>query len=488
MPGRPHAQREAKRHEDQRLPEQGAPLNDSYSEAIEVSLLFTSAIEQAMSSSKLSSGQSSGERNRARHEAVAQYLLDDILRREGELDRFLAEYDVHIDHEPLLFCEWPTGDGESRFDHVIDDEGELGAWRSVVVIEDKLDSPLATDQLDRYCRYLADFDGQSTLMVLHPRRNPLNADRARIDSLSREFPSVSIRFVSWSDLCDRMIRSAPPGTHAALWAALKEFTESVGTGLLGNLPDAEVLAAASVAEEVRNVFLTAQVVAARLGTPRSHQLAFSLHGGNPAPWLQMGMTDIKRSSLGLDLDVEQDPGALYVGVRGPDDLGGRRTHSKIGVFRDGRLTPAAERRVAELVELGEQIWTGEATLPTVLPGRAAGKPVSEQAKQALELVGAVFQAQAIKNPHRGGAPSRKTRGINEGDGHERLGAVLVREVEGRQRVIHLFIGPPSGRAWESCAIWIRTDDGEQEITVEPGESGRDYVLRVWREARRALGG
>lgn len=458
-----------------------------HQEVVDVARLFTAGIEKAMATNKLGHASNSTERHRARHEAVAQYLLDHILRQEGELDRFLTQIGVHVEHEPVLYDEWKNRETGSRFDHVIDDRLSGTEYRSVVVVEDKLDAQLAPDQLDRYCEFLAGENGPGTVVVLHPQRNPLTTEQKRVPALQKEYDGVTVKFMTWSALSSRMIEANQGGRNSALWIALAEFAESVGTGDLTHLPNAASLTDPSTARELRDLFLTMQNVAARVGG-RSRQLRFSLHGGNTSPWLQMAMSDHKRASVGLELGLVDSPGTLFAGVRGPEDPEGYLTPSKVGVFKDGVLSAAAERRADELAELAVAVRDRGAHFPDRLPGRTTGKPVSEDGQKALHLLGSIFQAQALKNPHRGGAPSRRTRGICEGDGNERLGAVLVRDDEELLCSLELFIGPPAGHDWERCTIWIRDDESEREIEVLPGESGREYVLRVWQESRRALGG
>lgn len=461
-----------------------AQIVQDHQEVVDVARLFTAGIEKAMATNKLGHASTSAERHRARHEAVAQYLLDHILRQDGELARFLDVVGVRIEHGAVLYDEWEDRATGSRFDHVIDDTAP-DSYRSVVVIEDKVDAQLAPDQLDRYCEFLAGEGGAATVLVLHPLRNPLTTEQKRVPALQEEHDGVTVKFMTWSALSSRMI-DANPGGNAALWRALAEYAESVGTGDLTHLPAAASLTDPAVARELRDLVLTMQSVAASIGG-RSRQLRFSLHGGNPRPWLQMAMSDDKQASVGLELGLVDSPGTLFAGVRGPEDPGGYLTPFKVRVFRDGVLSSAAKRHVDELAELAVAVRDRAAHFPDRLPGRTTGKPVSEGGQNALHLLGSIFQAQALKNPYRGGAPSRRTRGSNEGDRNERLGAVLVRDDEKFSRSIELFIGPPVGYDWERCTIWIRDEEGEREITVLPGESGRDYVLRVWQVSRSALG-
>lgn len=454
-------------------------------DAVNVAQLFTRAIEKAMEAGKLGTVGNSAERNRARHEAVAQYLLDHILLQEGQLERFLEVVGVTIENTPVLYTEWSDPETASRFDHVVDDAAEE-SYRSVLVIEEKLDAQLAPDQLDRYCAFLADQDGPATLLVLHPMRNPLTSEKSRIAALSAEHPGVTVKFMTWSGLCEAVIAAAPDSPEVALWRALEEFAENVGTGDLESLPDAELLNDPVVAKEVHDVFCTMQNVAARVGSGRSRQLRFSFHGGNAVPWLQMAMSDTAKNSVGLELNVLREPGTLRAGFRGPDAPWGEYINTKIGSFPDGKLSPAAVRRAEEIARLSVDVRDHGAVFPQQLPGRSAGAPVSDDGQDAISLLATVFQAQAIKNPHRGGAPSRSTRGVNEGKNNERLGAVLVKDEGDEPRSIYLFIGPPAGQPWERCTLWIREQDSEREIAVNPGESGRAYVLRVWSEARHAL--
>lgn len=357
----------------------------------------------------------------------------------------------------------------------------------MVVIEDKIDAQLAPDQLDRYCAYLSKDAGPTTLLVLHPQRNPPTTAKNRASELQARYAGVTVRFMAWAELSRTMIPTEHSVPTAPLWRALTEYAETVGTGDLTNLPTADALTDPAVAAELRGLFLTMQNVAAGIGSGRSRHLRFSFHGGYPGPWLQMAMSDSKHASVGLELDLTHSRGTLLAGVRGPEDPDGYYTPAKIRVFRDGRLSGPAERRVSELAELAAAVRDDGAHFPDRLPGRTTGSPVSSGGEDALELIGAVFQAQAIKNPHRGGAPSRLTQGRNEGDGNERLGAVLVREDGDEKRSISLFVGPPSSEKWERATIWLRDDDGEREIAVVPGEPGRDYVMRVWKTARTALG-
>ena len=96
-------------------------MSQDHQEIVDVARLFTAAIEKAMATTKLGHASNSAERHRARHEAVAQYLLDHILRQEGELDRFLDVVGVRIEHEAVLYDEREDRETSSRFDHVIDD-------------------------------------------------------------------------------------------------------------------------------------------------------------------------------------------------------------------------------------------------------------------------------------------------------------------------------------------------------------------------------
>ena len=462
------------------------PAPSNVHDDLNIARLFTAAVEKAMATTKLGHTSNSAERHRARHEAVAQYLLDHILQQDGELDRFLEMLGVRIENEPVLYAEWEDRESRSRFDHVIDDTSD-DAYRSVVVIEDKIDAQLDSDQLDRYCSYLARHGGTATLLVLHPQRNPLTSERNRVQELHARYPGVAVRFMTWPELSCKMTTAEPSAPSAPLWRALTEYAETVGTGDLTNLPTADALTDPAVAAELRDLFLSMQNVAASVGSGRSRQLRFSFHGGNAAPWLQMALTDNKHASVGLELDLSRTPGTLLAGVRGPEDPDPRLTPAKIRVFRDGKLSAAARKRVSELAELAEAVRDDGVRFPDRLPGRTTGSAVSEDGQDALELFGAIFQAQAIKNPHRGGAPSRDTHGRNEGEGNERLGAVLVREDGGEKHSISLFVGPPNGEKWERATIWIRDGHEEREIEVVPGEPGRDYVLRVWEEARTALG-
>ncbi|MGO1409762.1 MAG: PD-(D/E)XK nuclease family protein [Brachybacterium sp.] len=466
--------------------QEGPPMPQTHHDAVSVARLFTAAIEKAMATTKLGHASNSAERHRARHEAVAQYLLDHILRQEGELERFLEELGVRIEHEPVLHAEWEDRETGSRFDHVIE-ESAADRYRAVVVIEDKIDAQLAPDQLDRYCEFLAAEGGRATVVVLHPLRNPLNSAKNRVSDLQAKYAGVTVQFLTWAELSSRMIHTDPDGSTTGLWRALEEYAESVGTGDLEHLPGADALTDPVIAGELRDLFLTMQNVAAGVGSGRSRQLCFSFHGGNPEPWLQMAMSDNKRASVGLDLGLVRSPGTLMAGVRGPEDPDGYLTPAKVRVFRDGKLSEAAWKRVDELAELAVEVRDHGAHFPDTLPGRTTGKPVSEGSQDALRLIGAIFQAQAIKNPHRGGAPSSGTRGLNEGDGNERVGAVLVREDDEAERSVALFVGPPAGQDWTRATIWIRDERGDREIEVVPRETGRDYVLRVWETARHALG-
>lgn len=464
-------------------------MSQVHHDAVRVAQLFTSAIEKAMSTGKLSQAKSSTQRHSVRHEAVAQYLLDHILRQDGELRRLLDAYKVTCKHEPVLHAEVPLdayGLHDSRVDHLVDDTTAAGDYRAVLVIEDKLDSQLGPDQLERYCEFLASENSASKLLVLHPKRNPLTAAVDQLASLQADYPGVTIEFETWSGLASRMVAANPRGAHVALWKALEEYTESVGTGDLENLADASVLNDPDVAEELRDLFLSMQNVASRIASGKSTQLRFSFHGANPRPWLQMAMTDIKKVNVGLELDLTSEPGTLLVGTRGPANPHGETTPSKLRVFKGGKLSPAGENRTEQLARMAQEVRDGKA-FPESMPGRPSGAALSDQGQEALRLLAAIFQAQAIKNPHRGGAPSHKTRGLNEGHGNERLGAVLVRDDADVQRRIHLFIGPPAGQEWSRCTAWIRDEDGEREIPVQRGESGRDYVLRVWQESRTRLG-
>lgn len=466
---------------------EGSTMVHGHQEAVDVARLFTAAVEKAMAANTLGHISSSGERHRARHEAVAQFLLDHILKQDDELERLLDVVGVRTSHEPVLYNEWVDRETDSRFDHVIDDTA-AETYRSVLVIEDKIDAQLAPGQLDRYCAFLASEGGETKVLVLHPAHNPLKAERSRAAELEAKYAGVSVQFMTWTLLSQRMVEANPDGAHAHLWRALAEYAETVGTGDLANLPSAGSLDDPAVAQELRDLFLTMQNVAAIVGSGRSRQVRFSFHGGNIGPWLQMSMTDSKQTRLGLELDVEGSPGTLYIGspwLRSPQ--GYSRTPSKIGVSPEGKLSAAAQRRVEEIAQLSADVRDDPDRFPDELGGRPSGKTLSDEGQDALTLLGAIFQAQAIKNPHRGGAPSRRTRGVNEGDGNERLGAVLVRDDDDVTRSIALFIGPPAGQAWERCTIWLRDDQGEREIETRAGESGREYVLRVWETARFALG-
>lgn len=459
-----------------------------HDEAVRIARLFTAAVEKSMVTSKLGSGEDSLHRNHARHEAVAQYLLDHILRIEGELDRLLHMLEIRIEHYPELYSEWKDPASGRRFDHVVDDRYDETEWTSVLLIEDKIDAPLGVGQLHNYCKYLSNMGRKTTLLVLHPMRNPLSAGKAEAETLRKEFPSVAIEFRTWSELVQEMIEVAPDRPEAVLWRALKEYTESVGTGDLELLPDASVLLDPAVSGEIRDAFLSAQGVAAKLKGGKSGQLRFSLHGGNAVPWLQMGMSDTKSDSVGLEFDLIGSAEPLLVGVRGPSEPESYLTSAKIGVFRDGRLSAPAQERAAALKELDRGVRSGTMEFPDRLSGRRAGELLSPGAQEALFLLGSIFQAQALKNPYRGGAPGRGTTGFNEGAGNERIGAVLAAGNDKDARSIHLFIGPPDGAPWERCTVWIREDGVEREIEVRPGEPGRDYVLRVWSATREALQG
>lgn len=466
----------------------GSAMHDQVDAVLDVTRLFTAAIENAMASHKIARAADSSERHRARHEGVAQYLLDHLLHQDGELERLveLLGLDDEFAHALALYTEWPDGHTGSRFDHVVDDRHSIDDYRSVLVIEDKIDAQLAPGQLDRYCEFLDDEDGRGVVLVLHPERNPLRAERLRAQELEAAYGSVNVRFMTWSQLSTQMIAANPSGPHTTLWRALAEYAETVGTGDLASLPLSACLDDPEVARELRDLFLTVQGVAARVAHGGSRQLRFSFHGGNTRPWLQMAMTDLRQAGLGLQLDLDEAPGTLLVGVRGPEDPDGGYIPSKVGAFPDGQLNAAADRRVDELAQLADRVRSGGAHFPDRLRGKTSGSALSAAAQDALRLLAAVFQAQAVKNPHRGGAPSRRTQGVNEGDGRERLGARLVRESDEGERTVWLFIGPPAGQDWERATIWIRDGEDEREIDANPGETGRDYVLRVWEEARYRL--
>lgn len=454
---------------------------------LDVTRLFTAAIEKAMSSVKLARASDSAERNRARHEAVAQHLLDHILRQPGELEQLLQLLDIEYTDAPSIHTEWEDWDNGSRYDHVVDDRRSPDDYRSILVIEDKIDAQLGTDQLDRYCAFLAEEAGQGMVLILHPERNALTSAKLRVPELEAAHPGVVLRFMTWTDLSAKMISTNPSGAHAALWRALAEFAESVGTGDLSGLPSASVLTDPDVALEVRDIFLTAQAVAATVGHRAPRQLRFSFHKGNLRTWLQMGMSNSTTSGIGLELDLVESPGTLLAGVHGPLRHESHPSPAKIGSFVDGELSPAAGRRADRIADASQRFRAGDTDgLDDALTGRSTGTHPSSEAQDALQLLGAIFQAQAIRNPHRGGADGRGTEGVNEGARAERLGAKLVRGgAPGRE--IHLFIGPPEARTWDRATLWIRDSAGEREILPLDGESGRDYVLRVWGMSRAALG-
>ncbi|MEO2095612.1 MAG: hypothetical protein ABGX90_00465 [Brachybacterium sp.] len=453
---------------------------------LDVTRLFTSAIEKAMDAAKLGRASDSAERHLARHEAVAQHLLDHILRQPGELGQLLRLLGIEYENTPALYTEWEDWETGSRFDHVVDDHRDPESYRSVLIIEDKIDAQLGSDQLDRYCEFLAGEQGQGTLLVLHPERNPLASEKLRIPELEKAHRGVEVRFMTWTELSAGMVTKNPTGEHAALWQALAEFAESVGTGDIAHLPPAEVLLDPDVAAELRDLFLTMQAVADKVGHRSPRQLRFSFHKGNIGPWLQMGMSNSKTAGIGLELDLVESPGTLLAGVHGPLRYESQPSSVKIGAFVDGELSAAASRRAERIAEASRRNRVGDADgLADALKGRSAGSPPSPEAQDALRLLGAIFQAQAIRNPHRGGADGSRTEGVNEGAGAERLGAKLVRvDVPGRE--IHLFVGPPEGRSWDRASLWIRDSAGEREIFPLQGETGRDYVLRVWNMTREAL--
>lgn len=457
-------------------------------EVLDVTRLFTAAIEKAMDATKLGRASDSAERHRARHEAIAQHLLDHILRQPGELEQLLEVLGVQCRNTPALYTEWEDWETRSRFDHVVDDHRDLESYRSVLVIEDKIDAQLGADQLDRYCEFLAGEQGQGTLLVLHPERNPLTSEKLRIPELESAHRGVTVRFLTWTALSAEMVTKNPTGEHAAMWQALAEFAESVGTGDISHLRPAEVLLDPDVAAELRDLFLTMQAVADKVGHRSPRQLKFSFHKGNPGPWLQMGMSNASTSGIGLQLDLDHDPGTLLVGVHGPDKLESVLRPARIGAFPNGELSPAARRRVESLAEAARMYRGGGADLlDEALRGRSAGAPLSRNAQDALYLLGAIFQAQAIRNPHRGGSDSRRTEGVNDGARGERLGARLVR-ADDPGTSIHLFVGPPDRDRWDRAAVWIRDSFGEREIQPLDGESGQSYVLRIWKESRSALRG
>ena len=478
-------------HEDATAPAATAGTSsqpDGAGEVRDVTRLFTAAIEKAMDATKLGRASDSAERHRARHEAVAQHLLDHILRQPGELEQLLEVLGVQCRNTPALYTEWEDWETGSRFDHVVDDHRDPESYRSVLVIEDKIDAQLGTNQLDRYCEFLAGEQGQGTLLVLHPERNPLTTEKLRVPELESAHRGVTVRFLTWTALSAEMVTKNPTGEHAALWQALAEFAESVGTGDVSHLPPAEVLLDPDVAEELRDLFLTMQAVADKVGHRSPRQLKFSFHKGNPGPWLQMGMSNASTSGIGLQLDLDHDPGTLLVGVHGPDKLESVPRPAKIGAFPNGELSPAAGRRVESLAEAARAFRSGgEDLLDEALRGRSTGAVLSSKAQDALCLLGAIFQAQAIRNPHRGGADSRRTEGVNDGVRGERLGARLVR-ADDSETSIHLLVGPPDRERWDRAAVWIRDSNGEREIVPLDGESGRSYVLRIWKESRSALRG
>lgn len=454
---------------------------------LDVTRLFTAAIEKAMDATKLGRISDSAERNRARHEAVAQHLLDHILRQPGEIEQLLHLLGIQCRNAPVLYTEWEDGETGYRFDHVVDDHRALDDYRSILVIEDKIDAQLGTDQLDRYCEFLAGESGRSTLLVLHPTHNPLTTEKLRIPGLEKTHRSVEVRFMTWTKLTAEMIAANPEGAHAALWQALAEFAESVGTGDISLLPPAKVLTDPDVATELRDLFLTMQAVAERVGHRSPTQLRFSFHKGNTRPWLQMGMSNSTTAGIGLELDLTESPGTLLAGVHGPQRYETWPAPAKIGTFIDGALSPAARRRADRLGEVSRRYRNGTPEgFPDVLKGRGAGALPSVEAQDALLLLGAIFQAQAIRNPHRGGADGEGTKGVNGGEGAERLGARLVRG-DAAERPIHVFIGPPEGQRWDRVTLWIRDADGEREIEPLDGEPGRAYALRAWKEMRTALG-
>lgn len=193
---------------------------DAANAVLDVARLFTAAIEKAMDTNKIGRAIDSSERNRARHEAVAQHLLDHILRQEGELEQLLDLLGIQCRNSPELYTEWEDRDTGSRFDHVVDDHLTTDDYRSVLVIEDKIDVQLGPDQLDRYCDFLADGQGPSVLLVLHPERNPLTAEKQRIQELEETYQGVEVCFMTWTELSTQMVTANPTGEHAQLWRAL----------------------------------------------------------------------------------------------------------------------------------------------------------------------------------------------------------------------------------------------------------------------------
>ena len=132
-----------------------------HDEAVRIARLFTAAVEKSMVTSKLGSGEDSLHRNHARHEAVAQYLLDHILRIEGELDRLLHMLEIRIEHYPELYSEWKDPASGRRFDHVVDDRYDETEWTSVLLIEDKIDAIAKAEQ-----RLLANANFEVTIELL----------------------------------------------------------------------------------------------------------------------------------------------------------------------------------------------------------------------------------------------------------------------------------------------------------------------------------
>lgn len=461
---------------------------NSETTAIDVSRMFTYAVEKAMSAEKPSVSTKGGsERNRARHEAIAQYMLDYIIADDSELNCMLSELGVSGVRSPVAVTESPAP-GDGRFDHEIyEDDGDQFPTR--LLIEDKLDAPLAIDQLDRYSDFLRRAGG-GKLVILHPRRNSLSREAVRARQLESRSPRVDIEFVEWRDLAGRMISRDKGRAQAGLWRALAEFAETVGTGDLAQLPLAKLLLDPSVAREVQDILMTAQVVASRLVSRSPHQLRFSMNSGNAVPWLQAGLTDNKTYGFGIQLNLESRPGCLEIGSCGPGYEDSRLLFSKMGYFEGGKLSPAAERRLGELERLALDVGAGRKTLPERLEGRRCGKMPSDSASDAIRLLAAIFQSKALRNPYRGGGSDGRTRGANFGELGERVGVNLVRAAEdGAKRAVRINVGPPDEDRWSRCTVWIEGEDGDpREIVPSPRETGREYVLRVWETARAAIEG
>lgn len=437
--------------------------------------MFTVGIEKSIAGNKIASaGGDSAKQARHRHEAIAQHMLAYLLEDEAQLEAFADELAIPSRHGLLHRLEVPDGGpGLSRFDHVLSrkDDGQ-----HVAVIEDKIDAEAGKNQLQRYCDHLHEQGPDGRLIVLHPeRRRGEWGDPAG-------YSGAIVSIIGWHELGERMASRAgsSPGA-AACWRALAAFAENVGTGDLSGLAPAAVLLDSSAAKQVRDLILTAQNVARAFEQNSTSRFRFSTDVQNSAPWLQFRLSTDEKNTVGMQVLLHQEPGRIEIGFRGPKNLAISALPTGIGAFPDGKLTEAATQHVRHLKTLGKDVEVGAVPWPENLEHGPLGRELDEDAQGALALLGMVFHAAALRNPHRGGATA-SAKAANEGENGERLGVVL----SSAAKEVHLFFGPPVGEPWDRASIWIRCDGEEEEIVPEKGESGRQYVERVWANCRKPL--